>query len=240
MILQSLLSGEFLGRRKRFFADVQLQSGPVVAHCPNTGSMASLLDSGSMALLSPADNPNRKLAYTLEALRLIDGTWVCVNTQRANSQVAEALRSGILPQFPAGCHVETEVVLHAGTRFDFRIQHPSKGTIWLEVKNVTLAESTDPQGVVRFPDAVTVRGTKHLRELTELSRSGVSTCICFLANRSDATLFKPAALRDPNYAKALQEAHTAGVEILVLAVDFHFEDSKLTLAIQKEIPWSLE
>ncbi len=240
MILQSLLLGEFLGRRQRFFADVQLQSGPVVAHCPNTGSMASLLGSGSLALLSPANNPNRKLAYTLEALRLTDGTWACVNTQRANTQVAEALRSGNLPQFPAGCHVETEVVLHAGTRFDFRIQHPSKGTIWLEVKNVTLAEPTDPLGVVRFPDAVTVRGTKHLRELTELSKNGISTCICYLVNRSDATLFKPAAQRDPSYAKALLEAHNAGVEILVLAVDFHYEESKLSLEIRREIPWSLE
>lgn len=240
MILPSLLAGEFIGRRKRFFADVLLESGPVVAHCPNTGSMASLLGNGSLALLSPANNPNRKLAYTLEALRLLDGTWACVNTQRANAQVAEAIRSGRLTRFPQGCQLESEVVLHAGTRFDFRIQHPEKGTLWLEVKNVTLAETSDPKGVVRFPDAVTERGTKHLHELTELARNGISTCICFLANRSDAEHFKPATQRDPKYAKALKEAHEAGVEVVVLAVDFHFENSNLTLEIHREIPWSLE
>lgn len=239
MLLENLYSGLFLSRRKRFFADVQLPSEIVVAHCPNTGSMATLLDHGSTAFISKSDNPKRKLGYTLEALQLANGTFACVNTQRANFQVAEALKNGVVQGIPSDSLIEQEVVLHQGTRFDFRITPPGQNPIWLEVKNVTLAVPQNP-GMVAFPDAVTVRGTKHLTELTELQNQGIQTCICFLANRSDAQIFRPATEFDPTYAKALNAAKRAGVRILVLKVDFTLQnETRLNMEIHGEIPWQL-
>lgn len=236
MQISNLIHGELLGRRKRFFADVRVGNETLVAHCPNTGSMRSLLRAGTQAILSHSADPKRKLAYTLEALQLPDGTLACVNTQRPNAQVAQALAAGLIRGIPANCHVEREVVYKQGTRFDARVQLPDGSPIWIEVKNVTLVEASTPS-IASFPDAVTERGTKHLHELTELAKSGVRAAMFYLVNRTDAKSFVPASAIDPVYTQALREATQAGVEVFVYRVDLQYLNGTLTLNMGAEIPW---
>ncbi|HSQ42937.1 MAG TPA: DNA/RNA nuclease SfsA [Fibrobacteraceae bacterium] len=238
MWLHSLISGPFLGRRKRFFADVALPDGPVVAHCANTGSMKSLLLPGSIAYLTHHSNPARKLAYTLELLRLSEGAWACVNTQRPNAQVAEALQMGFIHGFPAGCRVEREVPCSAESRIDLRVILPS-GPVWIEVKNVTLAESPC---VASFPDAVSARGTKHLRELAARVRAGERAAMFYLVNRDDVSHFHPAAEIDPLYAKELQNAVQVGVEVLVYQTRFtiSFDGTSVEMRVGSPLRWSLD
>lgn len=237
IILQGLVRGNLLGRRKRFFADVDLDGSPVVAHCANTGSMRSLLLPGSQAILSHSDDPKRKLAYTLEALQLPDGTLAMVNTMRPNAQVARALAEGKVKGIPAGCIVEREVVHQPGSRFDLRMML-AQGPMWIEVKNVTLVEP-DTNGIASFPDAVTERGTKHLRGLVDLVKSGQRAAMFYLVNRTDAKSFVPARYIDPTYAKELQIAVNAGVEVFVYRTDIQWQNGTLSLDLGPELPWSL-
>lgn len=238
LILAKQLIGSFQGRRKRFFADVELDGVPVVAHLANTGSMRSLLVPGSKAFLTKSSDPKRKLAYSLEALQLPDGTFACVNTQRPNALVALALASGAIPGIPKDSLVEREVTYKQGTRFDARVTLPDGSLLWVEVKNVTLVEPTTP-GIASFPDAVTERGAKHLRDLAEIARSGVRACMFYLVNRDDAVAFRPAAWIDPTYARELTKAIEAGVEILVYRTQFSLHADALHLAVDKALPWSL-
>ena len=238
LLIPALVHGPLLGRRKRFFADVQLPTGEVVAHCANTGSMRSLLLAGTEAYLSKSANPKRKLAFTLEALRLPSGAWAMVNTQRPNEQVALALASGVLQGFPKGCTVEREVRCSEESRLDARVTLPNGKRVWIEVKNVTLVEAETP-GIASFPDAVSTRATKHLHELASLVAQGERACIVFALNRDDAVHFSPARHIDPVYAKALAEVTQAGVEVLILRTDFHWDGCNLKLTMREGIPWSL-
>ncbi|MBU1070024.1 DNA/RNA nuclease SfsA [Myxococcota bacterium] len=215
MNLGKLQEGLLLGRRQRFFADVRLGDNEVVAHCANTGSMRSLLLPGTRALISPASNPARKLAWDLQLLRLAGtGTLACVNTQLPNRIVAEALAQGLIPGIPVGAQVKPEAVAGPGTRLDFRVEVPGQGACWIEVKNVTLVEPDRP-GVAQFPDAVSERGLKHLRTLVALRSAGDRAVILYVVNRTDATSFAPAAHLDPAYARGLADALSSGVEALV-------------------------
>lgn len=236
--LESLTSGLLLGRRKRFFADVELDSGPVVAHCPNTGSMRSLLLPGTQAIVSHNNDPKRKLAYTLEALQLPNGTLAMVNTMRPNAQVALAISEGKVQGIPAGCKVEREVVHEPGSRFDLRITLPGGAPLWIEVKNVTLVEDSTPN-IASFPDAVTDRGAKHLRGLVDLVKAGQRAAMFYLVNRTDAESFMPARHIDPTYASELQTAVNAGVEVFVYCTDIKWQNGTLHLDLGPALPWSL-
>lgn len=229
MNLGHLEEGEFIARRQRFFADVRLDHGDsvtagreatasdcptVTAHCANTGSMRSLLVPGARALIGRAANPERKLAWDLQLLRLPDGTLACVNTALPNKLVGEALAAGRIPGIPKGAFVKSEAVAGPGTRLDFRVEPTGAPPCWIEVKNVTLVEPDLP-GIAQFPDAVSARGLKHLRTLMELKARGDRAIIFYLLNRTDARDFAPAAHLDPAYAAGLAEALATGVEALL-------------------------
>lgn len=218
MNLGILSEGLLLERRKRFFVDVALPNGNAVAHCANTGSMRSLLLPGTRALLAYVASPTRKLDWSLQLLRLADGTLACVNTALSNSIVAEALALGKIPGIPAGSLVKPEAVAAPGTRLDFRVEIPGQGTCWVEVKNVTLCESDAP-GVAQFPDAVSERGLKHLHTLADLRAQGDRAMILYLVNRTDASSFQAAAHIDPAYAQGLEQAQAANVETVVCYTD---------------------
>jgi len=226
MNLGALHEGLLLERRKRFFADVALADGEVASHCANTGSMKSLLLPGTRALISRAANPERKLAWDLQLLRLprgpVDepGALACVNTQLPNRIVAEALAAGLIPGIPVGARVRPEALAAVGTRLDFLVELPEQFPCWIEVKNVTLVEPDRP-GVAQFPDAVSERGLKHLRTLVDLKARGHRAVILYLVNRTDAKSFAPAAHIDPGYARGLAEALSAGVEALVCYTDIY-------------------
>lgn len=205
-----LLSGTLLRRYKRFLADIQLDdSQTITAHTPNTGSMMQCAVPGYRVLVSRSDNPTRKLPYTLELIE-VNQSWVDTNTLRANRVVAEGLRCGSLTGL-VGYKVQPEYRF-GESRIDFLLEKgPEK--VLLEVKNVTLCCAP---AIACFPDAVTLRGQKHLRELMTAMHQGYRSIILFLVQRDEAESFSPADQIDPEYGRLLREAVGRGVEALAV------------------------
>ena len=203
-----LIEGRLLRRYQRFLTDVELADGTVVtAHTPNTGSMKQCAVPGHRVLISPAANPDRKLRYTLELIE-VAGHWVDTHTHRTNRVVEEGLRQGWIGGL-SGFEVRPEFRYH-DSRIDFLLEKPEERVL-VEVKNVTLC--CDPH-VACFPDAVTTRGQKHLRELLRARHEGYRAVIFFLVQRGEATAFTPADAIDPEYGRLLREVTAAGVEAL--------------------------
>lgn len=203
-----LTPGRLLRRYKRFLADIELADGRVViAHTPNTGSMRQCSLPGAEVLLSASDNPNRKLAWSWELVK-INNCWVDINTHRANRVVEEALRRDWIEGLQ-GFKVSPEFRF-GESRLDFLLEN-GREKVLLEVKNVTLCCRP---GVACFPDAVTVRGQKHLRELAAAVDQGYRAVIFFLVQRGEAESFVPADEIDPEYGRLLRRAVVAGVEAL--------------------------
>jgi len=201
-----LLDGVLIRRYQRFLAVVRLADGmEITAHTPNTGSMIQCAIPGHRVLLSRSDNPSRKLAYTLELVR-IGRRWVDINTLRANRVVEEALLGGRIHEF-INWKIHREIPL-GSSRLDFMLEKEGSRA-YIEVKNVTL---TCAYRTACFPDAVTERGWKHLKELMEARRSGYRAVILFLVQRSESTAFRPADHIDPTYGQFLRQAIGMGVE----------------------------
>jgi sugar fermentation stimulation protein A len=175
-------------------------------HTNNSGSMLGLVRPGAEALVSPAANPRRRLAWTLELVR-VHGFWVGVNTMTPNRLLAAAWQAGRLPE-AAGCTALRREARQGDSRLDFRLEQASGEPLWVEAKNVTLVEDA----VAAFPDAVTLRGQKHMDELAALARQGTRAACFFLVQRPDASCFGPADYVDPDYARAFWRALDAGVE----------------------------
>lgn len=203
-----LFAGRLLRRYQRFFAEVELDDGRIVtAHTPNTGSMLQCAVPGHRVLISAAANPLRKLPWTLELVE-VNGAWVDTHTLRTNRVVEEGLRGSTIAEL-AGYDVSAEVP-YGDSRIDFLLQRGGERVL-VEVKNVTLCCAPT---VACFPDAVTVRGQKHLRELLHARQEGYRAVIFFLVQRGEAESFTPADAIDPTYGRLLREAAAAGVEVL--------------------------
>lgn len=204
-----LIRGALIQRYKRFLADVRLENGEIVtAHCTNTGSMMGCKEPGSSVYISRSDNLNRKLLYTWELIKT-DGTWVGINTLHPNKLVPEAVQSGVIAELSGYLSIRREVKVSAHTRLDLCLEGPN-GNCFIEVKNVTLAMN----GTAAFPDAVSERGTKHLKELMRLKRQGHRAAIVFVIQRGDCSTFRPADEIDSEYGRWLRKAIKAGVEAL--------------------------
>ena len=203
-----LIKGILLRRYKRFFTDVELSDGTVViAHTPNTGSMKQCAIAGYQVLISKTDNPQRKLKYTLELIRIGDH-WVDTHTQRTNRVVEEALRNNWMESLE-DFRVQPEYKF-GESRIDFYLQKDDDQVL-LEVKNVTLCCNGT---TACFPDAVTTRGQKHLRELLAAKKLGYRAVIFFLVQRAEALEFSPADDIDPEYGRLLREVVAGGVEAM--------------------------
>lgn len=208
-----LIPGVLIQRYKRFLADVRLPDGTVVtAHCANSGSMLGCAPAGAEVLLSRHDDPRRKLKYGWELVK-IGPTWVGVNTARPNHLAKEAILSGAIPELAGYARLEMERRYGTNSRIDLLLTGADGARCFVEVKNVTLAEGD----CARFPDSVTARGTKHLRELAAQVESGDRAVMLFLVQREDCVRFEPAAAIDPLYAETLAWAAAAGVELLCYA-----------------------
>jgi sugar fermentation stimulation protein A len=204
-----LVPGTLVQRYKRFLADVRLGSGEIVtAHCTNTGSMMGCKEPGSAVYLSRSNNVSRKLPYTWELIEA-NGTWVGINTLHPNRLVAEAVASGTLCELMNYPAIRSEVVTRPGTRLDLCLQG-GDCHCYVEVKNVTLKIA----GAAAFPDAITERGTKHLKELIRLKRKGYRAALVFVVQRGDCEIFRPADEIDREYGRWLRRAVRAGVEVL--------------------------
>ena len=159
---KSLIKGKFIKRYKRFFADIKLDKEIVTAHCPNTGSMKGLLNEGNEVFISKNDDPKRKLKYTLEIIK-VKKNLVGVNTHFANKIAYHGLSKNLVKEISNNDIIRPEVFFNKETRFDFFIEK-NKQKIFVEVKNVTLFRD---KKIAEFPDAVTSRGSKHLKALIE-------------------------------------------------------------------------
>ena len=212
-----LVPGWIVRRYQRFLCDVELEDGQVVtAHCTNTGTMATCWAPGDHVLLEPNDNPNRKLHFTWIACRR-EGTWVGVETGIPNRVVAEAARRDTLPGLPSLSNVRTEVRYgEEGSRIDVLADDSEGRAVYVEVKNTTLRVDTGDGPVICFPDAVTARGAKHLRELRAMLHQGHRAAIAFFVHREDGLAFDAARSVDPAYAEELDRAAAEGVEVLPL------------------------
>jgi sugar fermentation stimulation protein A len=213
-----LTPGRIIKRYKRFLADVELADGTrVTAHCPNTGTMKSCWRPGAPVELSYSDNPRRKLKWTLERIDMGSG-WVGVNTMRTNSVIAEALENGTIPQLLGYRLLKREVSFQGedgrAARFDIQLQEGAQPDAFVEVKNVTLLD----QDRVRFPDAVTERGRKHLDLLLEVVNKGLRGVVLFAVNRPEGDDFSPAETIDPAYSNRLRQVVSGGVEALAVRI----------------------
>lgn len=203
-----LFEGRLLRRYKRFFTDIELTDGSqVTAHTPNTGSMKQCAIPGHRVLISASDNPKRKLRYTLELIE-VNGRWIDTHTLRTNRVVEEGLRHGVIGEL-AGYDVRAEYPF-GESRIDFLLEKEDEKAL-VEVKNVTLCRD-DTSAI--FPDAVTLRGQKHLLELAAALKQGYRAVIFFLVQRSEATSFSPADEIDPDYGRLLRQVVAQGVEVL--------------------------
>lgn len=201
-------------RYKRFLADVRFLDGRVeTVHCANSGSMLGCCEPESPVLVSLAVGTSRKLPYSLEAVK-VGTTWVGVNTSAPNACVGTLLREQKIPSLSAYTDVRAEFAISKETRLDFRLEGRGLPTAYVEVKNVSLAKGK----TARFPDSVTARGAKHMTELAALARAGNRAAVVFFVQRGDCERFEPAGDIDPVYARALQTAVAAGVEIIPLGI----------------------
>ena len=204
-----LTCGTLIRRYKRFLADVCLDSGEVVtAHCANTGSMTGCAAAGSPVLLSRSDRPGRKHPFTWELVH-VGGGWVGINTAHPNRLVEEAVLNGTVAELQGYASLRREVAYGRNSRVDLVLEGAG-APCYIEVKNVTLVE----EGRALFPDAVTLRGQKHLCELEEVVRRGDRGVIFFVVQRGDADCVAPADGIDPQYGRLLRRAVSGGVEAL--------------------------
>ena len=204
-----LLSGVFIKRYKRFFVDIKMNKGTVVAHCPNTGSMQGLLKQGNKVWLTRSNNPNRKLKYTLQIIE-DDGVKIGVNTHLTNKIFLEALENNLVKELHKDIVIKSEVKFGENTRFDFLITSKNYKA-FIEVKNVTLSRK---QGTAEFPDSVTSRGAKHINELIKASKNGYKIYLAYVIQREDCKKFEIASDIDLEYYRLLSKALKKKLNIL--------------------------
>lgn len=204
-----LIRGTLIRRYKRFLADVRLPDGRIVtAHCTNTGSMLGCNLPGSTVYISSCARQGRQLPFTWEMIK-VGRTWVGINTLHPNRLVAESIDSGVIRELRGYHTIRREVLTARGCRLDLRLEG-NDGFCFVEVKNVTLAVA----GAAAFPDAVSERGTKHLKELIRLRRKGHRAAVVFVIQRRDCRYFRPADEIDAEYGRWLRRAIRSGVEAL--------------------------
>ena len=225
-----LVQGVLVKRYKRFMADVKLRNGHLVtAHCPNSGSMLACCEPGRPVYLSRHNNPKRKLKYTWEIIHMADSL-VGVNTMVPNRLVRTAILADRVEGLRGYASVRAEVSYGKNSRIDLLLEDGER-RCFVEVKNCTLVQD----GIASFPDAVTTRGFKHLKELQEQVHEGDRSVMFFLVQRMDAVRFRPADHIDEKYGTELRKARKNGVEVMVYDVSLDLK----SIALNRALPFDL-
>ncbi|MCX3309796.1 DNA/RNA nuclease SfsA [Pantoea vagans] len=216
-----LKSARLIARYKRFLADVETPEGEVLTiHCANTGAMTGCATPGDTVWYSTSDSLTRKYPHSWELTETQQGHWICVNTLRANQLVAEALDQDQLPSLAGYSHRQAEVKYGSEkSRIDFLLKAEARRNCYIEVKSVTLLH----EGKGYFPDAVTIRGQKHLRELATVAAEGHRAVLLFAVLHSGIEDVSPARHIDAAYAEQLAQAQREGVEVLAYQADLSAE-----------------
>ena len=204
-----LIKGKLIKRYKRFFADINIKNKIITAHCPNTGSMMGLLDQNNEVWVSKNNDPKRKLKYTLEIIKTKDNL-VGVNTHLANKIVYEGLSNNLINEFMNSDSIKPEVYYNKNTRFDFLVNKNNQNH-FIEVKNVTLFRTNN---VAEFPDAVTSRGSKHIKTLVDAIKKGYKSYVLFLVQIQNIENFQIAKDIDKIYYENYLLAKKDGVQFL--------------------------
>lgn len=230
-----LIPGRLIKRYKRFLADVELLNGETVtAHCPNTGSMRNCCDPGSRVWLIDSDNPKRKLRYTWELVEVEGQYLACINTNRANHLVKEAILECRIPELVGYDELLAERPYGTeNSRIDLLLAKAGAADCYVEVKNLTLLTE---KGVGVFPDAVTERGQKHLRELIGVAEEGNRAVLLFNVAHTGIQRIAPAWDIDYKYASTLQQAIELGVEVLAYRVSISPE----SITVNERLEFTLE
>jgi len=224
---KSLIKGKLIKRYKRFFADIKIKEEIVTAHCPNTGSMKGLLDEGNEVFISQNDDPKRKLKYTLEIVKVKKNLFG-INTHFANKIAYHGLLNNLVRELANNDSIKPEVFFNKETRFDFLIEK-NRQKIFVEVKNVTLLRN---KKTAEFPDAVTSRGSKHLKTLTEAIKKGYKAYLLFLVQIDGVENFKIAKDIDMEYYENYLLAKKSGVIFLAYRCKISTKDIKIEKKIK--------
>ena len=219
----TLIKGKLIKRYKRFFADIKVNNQIITAHCPNTGSMMGLTDEGNEVWVTKNDNPNRKLKYTLEIIK-VNKNMIGVNTHRANRIVEHGLKNQLINEFKKIKLIKPEFKFSKDTRFDFLCDKKI-----LEVKNVTLTRKYD---FAEFPDAVTTRGTKHLNKLIDSIDKNYEPYVLFLTQIQGINNFRIAKDIDNDYYQNYLKAKKAGVKFLAYRCHLSSKEIKIEKKIK--------
>jgi len=229
----SLAQGTLLRRYKRFLADIRCSDGrEITIHCPNTGSMKHCLAENSPCWYSRSDNPKRKYAHTWEIATTPSGDLAGINTSCSNALVVEAIKSGCVTELQGYENLATEVRYgDERSRIDILLSTGSE-VCYVEVKNVTMAVG---DGLGLFPDSVSARGTKHLRELMLMREKGHRAVLFYCVQHTGIQRVSPASDIDPVYANTLAKAIDAGVEVLAYGAKM----SPNEIVLQRALPFNL-
>ena len=219
----TLIKGKLIKRYKRFFVDIKVNNSILTAHCPNTGSMMGLLDQGNDVWITKNDNPNRKLKFTIEMVK-VDKNLVGVNTHRANRIVEHGLKNKLFKEFKLVKKIKPEFKFSSDTRFDFLCD---KNII--EVKNVTLTRDKD---IAEFPDAITARGSKHLIKLIDSKEKGYKPFVLFLTQIQGIKSFRIAKDIDKDYYQNYLAAKKAGVKFMAYRCILNSKEIKIEKKIK--------
>ncbi|MEA3353322.1 MAG: DNA/RNA nuclease SfsA [Campylobacterota bacterium] len=210
MKFEKLIHGKLIKRYKRFMADITLDSGEIItAHVPNSGAMTSTIAEDCEVWVTYHDNPKRKLKYTLE-LTKIDDTLICTNTNHANKVAIEAVQKGFIQELKGYKSIKPEQKYGKNSRIDILLESEDK-KCYVEIKSVTLKVDDH----LAFPDSVTVRGAKHLQELSDMVKEGHRAVMLYMIQRTDDLPFRLACEIDKKYCEAFEEARKNGVEVIV-------------------------
>ena len=213
-----LIEATLLRRYKRFLADVRLGDGEIITvHTANTGTMLGCAEPGSRVWLSRSESTTRKYPYSWEITETTGGVLVGINTALPNALVREAIEVGVIRELQGYRSLRSEVPFGSGrSRIDWLLQGDNaEDACYVEVKNVTAAVA----GTAIFPDAVSVRGAKHLRELMGVVAAGQRGVLCFCVQRGDVAAVRPADEIDPVYGETLRRALHSGVELIAYQAD---------------------
>lgn len=205
-----LLKGTLIKRYKRFLADIELEEkGLITAHCPNSGALLGVTGKGNPVWVSYDPSPTRKLHYTWQLVD-VSGAFIGVNTQNPNKIVNEALHQQKIKELAVYNKIKPEAKYGANSRIDFFLQEEGQPDCYVEVKNVHYKVGEHAV----FPDSVTDRGVKHLKELISMKEKGIRAMMLYIIQRNDCGRLRFAHEIDPLYAKTAKEAYNAGVEFI--------------------------
>ena len=229
MKFDKLIHGKLIKRYKRFLADIVLDNKEeITAHVPNSGAMTSTISDNCDVWVSYHDNPKRKLKYTLE-LTKIEEQYICTNTGHANKVAIEAVKNGKIKELLGYESIKPEQKYGKNSRIDILLENENE-KCYVEIKSVTLKIDD----YLAFPDAVTSRGEKHLRELEDMVKEGHRAVMLYMIQRTDNLPFRLANEIDKKYYETFNEVTKNGVEVLVYQSTIDIENESIELSKKVE------